>query len=546
MAAQPAAPPETPGEVLGTGGPSSSAPAATPTVSTLAINWSPPKLDNTPAEERHPWTPDERRCLYLLINEYDFSDDEAAGILQHRFPTLPRFTWRPLAPHQWMGERATHHWRVLDRPNEYNTTPFSLRELAAFETERQAIERAAATLRAGNPNTYRIIRQTGVSLYGVQIDRLHPPTSTAPMIHTPPVPALFPPPTPPAANENITSNDRPEQFVGQSQANRAPSTLQTDQPHIRLEMVHRGDLGAMKRLNGFMARSADPNKAFDDSSKRAVNKEAYGRGGEVKRFYFNKTPTNPAYLADAMVCDARSCGVQCAAALKNRWVPVLCGEPFTHSVRDCFLLRNGDLEFRPEEHNNYVFVERLPEVEYGMTVLFDDAPSGGKAKVLTTLCKWYKCETCRPLLCDADIARCEMQDSAGKTPQSGTATQFIDLLKGKAVVGDVAARPNRPFSRRENPMFGPDSDTTGSHSPVPPVKSPDINPKVSSYDHTMLIIRYAGSTVSMEGLIEELSVFTPEEAEARLLSLGMRPQIETSDADMGDGAILGQKDDEVL
>lgn len=280
----------------------------------------------------------------------------------------------------------------VDRPNRFNTTPYTPAEFDDFANTRRQIENAATTL------GYTISHQSGVSLYGVQIDLMHPPATTAQQAVQPITSAPVAGPgvsVITAAQSGATSNasggttglatvappaDAP---LESSESDGDPPAIPNVQqvhggPKKYLEMIHHYSLKRSLVVNSFVARSASVSEVFRKSGMRGVflsrdDTQAYERGGDVLRVHFEDSGYTDRYFAHVMVCDVGACTAECSA-IKEPSRPRefgTGGEHFVHAVRDCTLTSEDLLTFDPEEHPNLnSFSTVLPEVVHGVAVTF--------------------------------------------------------------------------------------------------------------------------------------------------------------------------------
>ncbi|CZT23121.1 uncharacterized protein RCC_08831 [Ramularia collo-cygni] len=393
-------------------------------------------------------------------------------------------------------------------------------ELDGFDNKRTEIEKCAARLRlAAGGVGYNIIHQTGISIFGVQVNLMHrqgtpsgPPLVTTPAIASSAIPA--------------------------SQAVQSDSTSPPEPSYPTLRMLHRCVLekARTERIDGFMARSVAFSKSFKDDADNAFDRETYKRGGQAMRVHFEECGAQASYSADVMVCDASTCYSDCAILPGVQLLPPLAtgGQPFVHSIRDCFKPSNGELEFQPLETDNYAFFDKVPELEHGVPVCFDIDASGSKVQVLTTVCRWDKCETCKLFLCDDDIARLEEnKENDGITEEKGNAlARPRSKREDQEYQHDIDQGETWGYANEtgwdngsgwNNGSGWADGSAWGNRSAW------DYGSVIEPpFDYTALVKRFARSTSTdgLEGLIEHVSSMDPDLAEATLRSLNMQPSEE--------------------
>lgn len=102
-----------------------------------------------PATSRRPWQIDERRVLLLLFHLWNLTQDEIRDIFHALFPHRADYGTPKLRDQhnqRWSGGRRERDWRVLDRPNDYNGTPYTNQEYLDFANAVADIDREAANL----------------------------------------------------------------------------------------------------------------------------------------------------------------------------------------------------------------------------------------------------------------------------------------------------------------------------------------------------------------------------------------------------------------
>ncbi|PPJ50215.1 hypothetical protein CBER1_07194 [Cercospora berteroae] len=102
-----------------------------------------------PAASRRPWQLDERRVLVLLFHLWDLTQDQIRDIFHGIFPHRADYGTPKLRDQhnqRWSGGRRERDWRVLDRPNDYNGTPYTNQEHLDFASVVADIDREAANL----------------------------------------------------------------------------------------------------------------------------------------------------------------------------------------------------------------------------------------------------------------------------------------------------------------------------------------------------------------------------------------------------------------
>ncbi|CAK1356476.1 unnamed protein product [Cercospora beticola] len=102
-----------------------------------------------PAASRRPWQLDERRVLLLLFHLWNLTQDQIRDIFHAIFPHRADYGTPKLRDQhnqRWSGGRRERDWRVLDRPNDYNGTPYTNQEHLEFANAVADIVREAANL----------------------------------------------------------------------------------------------------------------------------------------------------------------------------------------------------------------------------------------------------------------------------------------------------------------------------------------------------------------------------------------------------------------
>ncbi|GIZ49887.1 hypothetical protein CKM354_001290400 [Cercospora kikuchii] len=102
-----------------------------------------------PAASRRPWQLDERRVLLLLFHLWNLTQDQVRDIFHAIFPHRQDYGTPKLRDQhnqRWSGGRRERDWRLLDRPNTYNGTPYTNQEYLDFANAVADIDREATNL----------------------------------------------------------------------------------------------------------------------------------------------------------------------------------------------------------------------------------------------------------------------------------------------------------------------------------------------------------------------------------------------------------------
>ncbi|KAF2206466.1 hypothetical protein CERZMDRAFT_103369 [Cercospora zeae-maydis SCOH1-5] len=98
---------------------------------------------------RRPWQMDERRVLLLLFALWTLTDGQKEAIFHALFPYRHLYKIQKLRDQhnqRWSGGRRERDWRRLDRPNDFDASPYTNQEYTEFANAVADIEREAANL----------------------------------------------------------------------------------------------------------------------------------------------------------------------------------------------------------------------------------------------------------------------------------------------------------------------------------------------------------------------------------------------------------------